>query len=124
MKTKSPRKNRKRMFLAPNHRRNKYFNAKLIDELVEEYGIRRLGIRKGDHVMVFRGEFEGSEGKVTRVDRKNYRIYVEGIQIEKIGGASFDYPIKPSDVIITKLNPKKDKYRKKIIERKQKVELE
>ncbi|MHA1693776.1 MAG: 50S ribosomal protein L24 [Candidatus Helarchaeota archaeon] len=123
-KTKSPRKNRKRLYKAPNHRRNKFFHAKLIDDLRAEYGIRRLGIRKGDHVMVIRGEFKDVEGKVSRVDRQNYKIYIEGVQIEKTGGASYDYPINPNDVIITKLNLKKDKYRKNIIDRKEKIEFE
>jgi len=111
------------MFQAPNHHRNKYFHAKLTDDLRIEHGVRRLGIRKGDHVIVIKGEFKGIEGKVSRVDRKNFRIYIDGVQIEKTGGASYDYAIRPFDVIISKLNLKKDKYRKTIIDRKEKIEI-
>jgi large subunit ribosomal protein L24 len=123
-KTKSPGKNRKRRYNASNHKRNKFFHAKLIDDLRVEHGIRRIGIREGDHVMVIRGEFKEVEGKVSKVDRKKVRIFIEGVQIEKTGGSSFDYGIRPSDVMITKLNLKKDKYRKNIIDRKQKIEFE
>jgi len=123
-KTKSPSKNRKRMYQAPNHQRNKFFNAKLISDLQEELGIKRLSIRKGDHVMVIKGEFKGVEGKVIDVDRKKLFIYIDGVQIEKAGGASYNRPIRPWDVIITKVNLKKDKYRRKIIERKQKIKIE
>ena len=123
-KTKSPSKNRKRLFQAPYHRKNRLFSAKLIDDLRAEHSVRRMPIRKGDHVMVIRGEFREVEGKVNKVDRKNVRIYIEGVQIEKTGGASYDYAIKPSDVIITKLSKKKDNYRNKIFERKEQIEFE
>ncbi|TFF88635.1 MAG: 50S ribosomal protein L24 [Promethearchaeota archaeon] len=123
-KTKSPSKNRKRRYSAPNHRRKKFFQAKLIDDLRAEHGIRRMSIREGDHVLVIRGEFKDVEGKVSKIDRKNIRLYIEGVQIEKTGGASYDYAIRPSDVVISKINLKKDKYRKKIIDRKEKIEFE
>ena len=32
-KTKSPRKNRKRLYKAPNHRRNKFFQRKTLNEI-------------------------------------------------------------------------------------------
>ncbi|MDH5690407.1 MAG: 50S ribosomal protein L24, partial [Candidatus Bathyarchaeota archaeon] len=60
---------------------------------------------------------KGSEGKVTRVDRKNYRIFVEGVDREKVDGTKTFIPIHPSKVMITRLNLD-DKWRKKILERK------
>ena len=73
--------------------------------------------------MIMRGDRRGSEGKVTQVDRKNYRIFVEGANREKVDGTSIPVPIHPSKVMITRLNLD-DKWRKKILERKASVEDE
>jgi large subunit ribosomal protein L24 len=51
-----------------------------------------------------RGDRKGLEGKVTRVDRKNYRINVEGITREKVDGTAIQIPLHPSKVMITNLN--------------------
>jgi large subunit ribosomal protein L24 len=51
-----------------------------------------------------RGDRKGLEGKVTRVDRKKYRINVEGITREKVDGTAIQIPIHPSKVMITNLN--------------------
>lgn len=51
-----------------------------------------------------RGDRKGLEGKVTRVDRKNYRIFVEGVTREKVDGTTAFVPIHPSKVMITSLN--------------------
>jgi large subunit ribosomal protein L24 len=51
-----------------------------------------------------RGDRKGLEGKVARVDRKNYRINVEGITREKVDGTAIQIPIHPSKVMITNLN--------------------
>jgi len=51
-----------------------------------------------------RGDRKGLEGKVTRVDRKEYRIFVEGVTREKVDGTTTFVPIHPSKVMITSLN--------------------
>jgi len=51
-----------------------------------------------------RGDRKGLEGKVTRVDRKKYRIFVEGVTREKVDGTTTFVPIHPSKVMITSLN--------------------
>jgi len=51
-----------------------------------------------------RGDRKGLEGKVTRVDRKNYRIFIEGVTREKVDGTTAFVPIHPSKVMITSLN--------------------
>jgi len=67
--------------------------------------------------MIMRGDRKGSEGKVTQIDRKKYRIFVEGTTREKVDGTTTLIPIHPSKVMITRLNLD-DKWRKKILERK------
>ncbi|MEM2937436.1 MAG: 50S ribosomal protein L24 [Candidatus Bathyarchaeia archaeon] len=116
-KTLKPSKQRKMLFQAPDHIRYKRFAASLSPELRKSYGTRSLPVKSGDTVRVLRGDRKGFEGKVTRVDRKKYRIYVEGLTREKVDGTTIFVPIHPSKVMITKLNLD-DKWRKKILERR------
>ena len=117
-KTKSKRKQRQRLYNLPTHKQNRLFNAKLHDDLRAEYGIKRMTIRNGDSVLVVRGEFRDMEGKVSKVDHQKAQLFIEGASIEKSSGTTFDIPIHPSNVILTKIEVKKDKWRKKILERK------
>jgi len=94
--------------------------APLSPELRRKYGIRNLPIRKGDTVMIMRGDFKGIEGKVIRVDLKKIRIYVEGATRRKADGTQVNVPIHPSNVMITKLDLS-DPRRKEVIERKQRT---
>jgi len=64
-----------------------------------------------------RGDYKGFEGKVTRVDRREYRIFVEGATREKVDGSTALIPIHPSKVMITRLNLD-DKWRREILKRK------
>jgi large subunit ribosomal protein L24 len=64
-----------------------------------------------------RGDFKGFEGKVSRVDRRKYRLFVEGVTREKVDGSTVLIPIHPSKVMITHLNLD-DKWRKEILKRK------
>ena len=120
-RTVKPSKQRKRLFQAPDHIRYKHFAALLSPELRKSYGTRSLPVRSGDTVRVMRGDRKGFEGKVSRVDRESYRIYVEGLTREKVDGTTIFVPVHPSKVMITKLNLD-DKWRKKILERKKRAE--
>ncbi len=61
-----------------------------------------------------RGDRKGTEGKVTKVDQKARRIFIEGITREKVTGTAVQIPIHPSKVTITGLNLD-DKWRRKSI---------
>ena len=112
-----PTKQRKRLFQAPAHMRYKLFGAPLSPELKASHAAKALPVRRGDSVRIMRGEHKGFEGKITRVDRREYRIYVEGLTREKVDGTTIFVPVHPSKVRITRLNLE-DKWRKKILERK------
>ena len=116
-----PSKQRKMIYQAPSHIRNKLFSAPLSPSLRKSHGVRSLPVRSGDTVRIMRGDSKGFEGKVTRVDRRKYRIYVEGLTREKVDGTTIFVPIHPSKVMIKKLNLD-DKGRKKILERRKKTE--
>jgi large subunit ribosomal protein L24 len=117
MKTTKPGKQRKRLYQAPLNERYKRFSAPLSSKLKESHSTNSVPVRKGDTVMIMRGDRKGSEGKVTQINRKNYRIFLEGANREKVDGTSIPVPIHPSKVMITRLNLD-DKWRKKILERK------
>lgn len=119
MKTIQPRKQRKRLFQAPLHIRYKQFSATLSPELKESHNTRSVPVRVGDTVKIMRGDRKGFEGKVSRVDRQKYRIFVEGITREKVDGSTIQIPIHPSKVMITHLNLD-DKWRKQALKRKTK----
>lgn len=112
-----PSKQRKRLYNAPYHLRGKIMSAHLSDDLRKTYEARSLPIRTGDVVRVMRGDYKGIEGKVTKVDRKKYRIYIEGITRQRVDGTTVPVPIHPSNVEIIKLNLD-DKIRREILERR------
>src|SRR5690606_21148038 len=69
-----------------------------------------MKIRKGDRVVVLRGNERGKEGTVLRVDREKNRVVIEGVNIRKRhrkpsaldpegGIMSFEAPIHASNVM-------------------------
>jgi len=121
VKVKNPRKQRKRLYNAPAHIRHKLMAAPLTKELAEKHGVKTIPIRKGDTVRIQRGDNKGFEGKISRVDLKNYRIYIEGLTREKVDGTNIFLPVHPSKVMI-KTFSLNDKKRKAVIERKKPLE--
>ncbi len=120
-----PSKQRKYLYNAPYHHRGKIMSAHLSKKLREKYGVRSLPVVKGDKVRILRGDpkIKFKEGKVAKVDRKKYRICVEGVTRKKTDGTEIFIPIHPSNVEIIDLNLK-DKMRLKILERKTKAPAE
>jgi large subunit ribosomal protein L24 len=114
--SKSPRKQRRAIYTAPLHRRRKALVARLSAELRDKYGVRNLPVHKDDEVLVNDGMFAGVQGKVSRVDLREYSIFIDGVTAEKTSGDSYFVPIKPSRVTIVKL--KLDDWRNDILKRK------
>ncbi len=119
---KNPRKQRKFLHNAPAHLRHKLMAAPLSKELVASKGAKTLPVRKGDTIRIMRGDHVGFEGKVSRIDLKRYRIFVEGLTREKVDGTNIFVAVHPSKVMIKGLNLD-DKWRKAILERKHALEL-
>jgi len=111
---KDPGKQRKKHFNAPAHLRHKSMAAPLSSELVASKGAKTLPVRKGDTVRIMRGDNKGFEGKISRVDLKAYRIYLEGLTREKVDGTNIFLAVHPSKVQIRNL-VLDDKYRKETI---------
>jgi large subunit ribosomal protein L24 len=120
-RVKNPRKQRKRMFNAPAHIRHKLMSAPLSAELAASRGAKTLPVRKGDTVRIMRGDNKGFEGKISRVDLKAFRIYIEGLTREKVDGTNIFLPTHPSKVQIRNLSLD-DNWRKDTLSRKKEIE--
>ena len=122
-----PRKQRKMLYNAPKHKRQKMMKAHLSDELYGKYGLRSLTVRKGDIVKVMRGKFKGHEGKVVKVNLKNMRVAVEGVTVRKVDNKAVQYWIHPSNLMLIKLDlsdPKRKEKIYKLAEEKRGVSIE
>jgi len=117
IRTSKPRKQRKILYTAHNFLRRKIMSAHLSPELRKTFKRRAVPIRKGDLVRIMRGEMKGTSGKVVDVDRKRYRIAIEGVQRERADGTKRMRWIHPSNVMITELNLE-DREREKMMERR------
>jgi len=120
--SKQPRKQRKYRYNAPMHVRRSLMHVHLDRFLRKDYGKRALTARRGDEVMIMRGSFKGVKGKISRVDMKKLKVYVDSVKVKKVSGQDVEAPIDPSNVIITKLNFD-DKKRRKFLERKNKLKV-
>lgn len=114
--SKQPRKQRKYRHQAPLHTRQKFVSAHLSEVLRKRFGKRSLPVRKGDEVRVMRGSDKGFKGKVERVNLKQGRIYIDGLNLKKVDGSEVLKAVNPSNVTIT--DPRMDdKRRQAIVER-------
>lgn len=118
--TKNPGKQRKMLFNAPAHIRHKLMTAPLSPELLAQRGIKALPARKGDTVRVMRGDHKGFEGKISRIDLKHFRVFLEGLTREKVDGSTVFVALHPSKIMIRTLNLD-DKRRKAVLERKKPI---
>ena len=96
------RKQRKRHWNAPLHHRKKMVRGHLAPKYLEAGRSRSLTIRKGDTVRIMRGEHKGEEGKVEKVDLKNFTITIEGITQAKADESQSARKIHASNIMITK----------------------
>lgn len=115
-----PTKQRKMLYQATAHVRHRLLAAHLSPQLRASHLIKTLPVRTGDTVKVMRGDHKNVEGKISRVDLKKYRIYVEGLTREKADGSTISVSIHPSKVMVTRLNLD-DKWRREILETKKKA---
>jgi large subunit ribosomal protein L24 len=104
--SKQPRKQVKFRANAPNHIKRKFMGASLDKPLRESQKRRSIELVKGDEVLIMRGKFKGKKGKVGKVDVKNTRMQIEGVQRSKKGGEKVETWFHPSNVKIVALNDK------------------
>ena len=69
-----------------------------------------IRVVEGDSVKVIRGEFNGVDGKVTKVSTANNGLTIEGVKKEKLKGDKYNIYIHTSNIEVTGLNTD-DKWR-------------
>ncbi|TFG15585.1 50S ribosomal protein L24 [Candidatus Thorarchaeota archaeon] len=114
--SKSPRKQRRRIYKSPIHSHKNMLKCRLDEFLREEYAMRSLVPKKGDLVRIMRGQFRETEGKIIRVDYRNVRVYIDSATTTKADGKEAQIPIHPSNLMLVELEL--DDNRREIIEQK------
>ncbi|MFC1690964.1 50S ribosomal protein L24 [Nanoarchaeota archaeon] len=99
-----PNKQRKYLKKAPLHTRVKFVSSALSKDLRKKYSKRSIPARVGDKILVNSGGFKGKTGKISRVDRKSQKIFIEGFEVIKKEGAKVPVGIHSSNLTITELN--------------------
>lgn len=107
-----PRKQRKYVHNASLHTKSRLLSVHLSKELAKKYSTRSVRVRVGDKVKVLRGTHKGKEGKVERVDLTNLRVYVAKIATKKLDGTTSQYPLRPSNLLITAVVDDKRRFSK------------
>ena len=110
MSSKQPRKQRLARHTAPYHRRHREMSSP-IDKGLRKRQLSRgfmypraMPVRKGDRVMIVRGEGKSkSATAISKIDRKARKIYVEGFTYFKSDGTELQRPIDASNLVI--INP-------------------
>lgn len=109
--------NRVRSSRAKGPERHRRLSAILSPALKSQFGVKSMVIRKGDTVVVRRGDWTLQEGRVMRVDSGSSAVFVENIKREGADGKEVLAPLRAENLMITKLDLD-DKMRKKIMQRR------
>lgn len=112
-----PRRQRKHRYDAPLHLKQKFMHVHLSPELRKKYSFRNIQLKKGDKVKILRGQFKKKEGKVDRINLKQERVFIIGMEKVKKEGSKLLVPFHPSNLMITELTLD-DKKRKAKLESK------
>jgi len=100
----SPRRQRKELYTADTFHRRRRMTVPLSRELRKRFRARSLPVRKGDTVRVLSGSFVGREERVARVDRRAYTLVLDNITLKTGEEKLKALPIRPSHLVITRLN--------------------
>jgi len=118
-----PGKQRKYQFNVKKNEIHKILSVHLSPKLREGKKFRSIPVRVGDQIIVLRGNMKGRSGRVSRVDPKHQRIYIDKAVKRKTDNTEIPVPIHPSNCMITKYD-EKDRKRLELINRRIKVESE
>ena len=107
----------RQIYYATKQTASSQLSGSLSKELQKKYHKRSVRIIEGDTVKVVRGEFDGVDGKVTKVSLENNGINIEGVKKDKIKGDKFDVYVHTTNIVVTGLNGD-DKWRMNKLEGK------
>ncbi|MCI4332992.1 MAG: 50S ribosomal protein L24 [Thermoplasmata archaeon] len=114
--SRQPRRQRKAMYTADHQERRRRMSVPLSRELRARYGRRSLPVRKGDTVRVLSGSYStvGEERRVAQVNRRDYRLTLDNVTTKTADAKLKPLPIRPSHLVLTKLNLS-DPWRRRIL---------
>lgn len=114
--SRQPRRQRKAMYTADHQERRRRMSVPLSRELRARYGRRSLPVRKGDTVRVLSGSYStvGEERRVAQVNRRDYRLTLDNVTTKTADAKLKPLPIRPSHLVLTKLNLS-DPWRRRVL---------
>ena len=102
--TFSRRKNRKSFYNLSSSDKRITMSSPVIKEIENKYKIKKIPVRRGDHVLILRGSHKGKNGKVIQCSRKNFYIFVDKVTGTRTSKNNYYIKLKASNVIIEKIN--------------------
>ncbi|MGB6500656.1 MAG: 50S ribosomal protein L24 [Thermoplasmata archaeon] len=100
----SPRRQRKALYEAHTAERRRRMTVPLSRQLRTRFQTRAAPVRKGDTVRVNSGSFKGREERVARVNRRDYTVTLDNITLKTAGEKLKGLGLRPSHLVITRLN--------------------
>jgi large subunit ribosomal protein L24 len=106
IQSSQPRKQRKFRASAPMNVRQNFVNVHISKELATKLGIKRrsIEVRKGDTVKVMVGDNRGKTGKVTEVNLKTGKVFVEGVIMKNSKNKEKQTPVYSSNLYLMDLD--------------------
>ncbi|MCK4634396.1 MAG: 50S ribosomal protein L24 [Candidatus Aenigmarchaeota archaeon] len=111
-----PRKQRKRLYEAPLHKRQKMMTVNLSKNLRKKFKKRNIPLRKGDKVEILRGEFKGMKSLINKVNLKKLMVTLEDVKRSKTDGTEIRVSIHPTNLRLIEPDMT-DRKRQKIVKR-------
>jgi large subunit ribosomal protein L24 len=109
--------------LAPLHMRERLLRTCISKELSEKYETNTLPVKISDRVKIMKGDHKGKMSKVSRVDHKLLKVYLEDVKVKRADGREVAIPFQACNLQIISLGSD-DKRRLKCIERKKHKEAQ
>jgi large subunit ribosomal protein L24 len=106
IKSSKPRYQRFYRFNAPLHQRQHFVHAHIDKALKQKLSLKRRAVQlaRGDTVKIMSGSKRGTTGKVTRINLRTGKIFIDGCTRKNAKGKESNIPINSSNVYITELN--------------------
>jgi len=92
------------MYTADSFSRRRRMTVPLSRLLKSRFQVRAAPLRKGDTVRVRSGSFAGREERVAKINRRDYSVTLDNVTAKTTGEKMKGLPIRPSHLVITRLN--------------------
>jgi len=102
---------RKKHYKAKLHKKRNDLHVHLSKDLRKTLKKKKRSIlvRRDDRVKILRGPGKGKEGKVSRVEISDRKVFVEGVTMKNKRGKEKLVPLQPSNLMLVALEPTKER---------------